>query len=266
MPQYHDLNHWALVVTFWGGSTHGLKSYQCNQQRFPLKLSPGGETEQTKTFSHLVAGCAKSKLCKQQGNDWISDKTWALVGQQMALRLVAKLLHAEGRWTKHLIWASLRNNRVARMKGVSDMIEAELAKGDVQEAFCLLKGWYRAASETVARPCPQTMARQTEEWVELYQWRDSPGQLLPINLQGPAIPNEVPSDHKIRDAARDLMSGRGGGGHQKCTRRTSKDGYAALRCRRTPRRGPTTLGKETTGASLSASSRLFGGRVKSQNN
>jgi hypothetical protein len=113
--------------------------------------------------------------------------------------------------TKCLVWASLHDDRRSRTKGIGDVIEAELAKGDVQEAFHLLKGWYPAVSETVARPCPQTMARQTEDRVELYRRRDSPGDLLPINLQGPAIPDEVPSDHEIMDAAWDLPSGRAGG-------------------------------------------------------
>ncbi len=36
------------------------------------------------------------------------------------------------------------------------------------------------------------------------------GELLPINLQGPTIPDKVPSD-KIRDVAQDLPSGRVGG-------------------------------------------------------
>jgi hypothetical protein len=96
----------------------------------------------------------------------------------------------------------------------------------MQEAFRLLKGWYWAASETVARPCLQTMARQMEEWVELYWRRDSPGEPLPIKLQGPMIPDKVPSDHKIRDTTWDLTSGhRGGGiknahgGHQKMATR-----------------------------------------------
>ncbi len=44
------------------------------------------------------------------------------------------------------------------MKGICKAIKAELEKGDVKEGFCLLKGWYQVASETVARPCPQTMA------------------------------------------------------------------------------------------------------------
>jgi hypothetical protein len=27
-PRYHNLDHWAVVATFWGGSTRRLKSYQ----------------------------------------------------------------------------------------------------------------------------------------------------------------------------------------------------------------------------------------------
>jgi hypothetical protein len=91
------------------------------------------------------------------------------------------------------------------------MIKAELAKGGVQEAFRLLKEWYRVALETMARPCPQTMVQQTEERVELYRQQDSTGEPLLINLQGPTIPDKVPSDHKIRDMAWDLPSVRLGG-------------------------------------------------------
>ncbi len=156
---YHYSNHWAVVATFWGGSACRLKSYQCNRQCFPLKLAQGEETELAQTFSSLVAECITPKLHKWQGNDWISDKTWALVGQRTALRQVGKLSRAEGRQTKGLIWASLHNDRVARTKGVNDMIEVELAKGDVQVAFRLLKGWYQAASDTVAHSCPLTMAQ-----------------------------------------------------------------------------------------------------------
>jgi hypothetical protein len=98
----------------------------------------------------------------------------------------------------------------ARTKGIGKAIKAELEKGDVQEAFRLLKGWYRAALETMACPCPQTMAGQTEERVELYRRQDSSGEPLPIILQGPAIPDNMPSNHEIR-GVRDLPSGRAGG-------------------------------------------------------
>jgi hypothetical protein len=121
-------------------------------------LVQGEETELTHMFSCLAAECIKHKLHKRQGNDWIADKTWALVGQQTALQGVGKLTRAEWRRTKPLIWASLHNDRMACTKGVGNTIEAELAKGDVQEAFCLLKGWYRVALDTMLHPCPQIMA------------------------------------------------------------------------------------------------------------
>jgi hypothetical protein len=74
-----------------------------------------------------------------------------------------------------------------------------------------LKGWYRTALETMSRPCPQTVVRQREEWIELYWRQDSPGDSLPINLQSTMIPNTVPFDHMIRDMAQDLRNGRAGG-------------------------------------------------------
>jgi hypothetical protein len=37
-------------------------------------------------------------------------------------------------------------------KGIGNAIEAELAKGDVREAFRLLKGWYQVASDTCPKP------------------------------------------------------------------------------------------------------------------
>jgi hypothetical protein len=139
-PWFHHLDHQAVVATFWGGSACWLKSYQCNRQRFPHKLSKGEETEHTKIFSRFVAECAKPKPRKRHGNDWISDRTWTLVRQRTALWQVGKMSCSEGRWTKRLIWTSLRKDRAACTKSIGNAIEVELAKGDVQEAFHLLKG------------------------------------------------------------------------------------------------------------------------------
>jgi hypothetical protein len=69
--------------------------------------------------------CVKPKLRKRQGNDWISDKTWALVGQWTALWRVEKLSCTEGRQTKCLIWASLHDGNIGKM------IKVELEKGDM---------------------------------------------------------------------------------------------------------------------------------------
>jgi hypothetical protein len=81
-----------------------------------------------------------------------------------------------------------------------------------------------------------------EELVELYWRHDSPGDLLPINLQGPAIPDEVPSDHKIRDAARDLPSGRAGGA-SKMRAEDIKRWLCCITLEEDPEKGTNNMGK-----------------------
>jgi hypothetical protein len=91
------------------------------------------------------------------------------------LRWTGRLCQTAVRTMQRKIWASLKTDRAARTAQVGATIEAELAGGDVQEAFQCLKGWYRNASESMAHPCPQTMEQQTAERVALYARRDSPG-------------------------------------------------------------------------------------------
>ena len=69
---------------------------------------------------------------------------------------------------KRKIYAALKADKKRLTADVGERIVAELGAGKVQDSFRHLKGWYRAASETQAAPCPQTMERQIEERVALY--------------------------------------------------------------------------------------------------
>jgi hypothetical protein len=91
------------------------------------------------------------------------------------------------------------------------MVESEIARGNVQEAFCHLKGWYRAASEMQAKPCFHTLARQTSERVDLYAQRESPGNPFPINVAPVEINDDVPSDGKLWQVAIELTNGQAAG-------------------------------------------------------
>jgi hypothetical protein len=105
----------------------------------------------------------------------------------------------------------LKTDRAAQTAQVGAAIKAELAGGDVQRAFWCLKGWYRNTSDSMARPCTQTMERQTAERVALYARRDSPGDPLPINIDPVHIDNGTPTDAEIRDAVQRLTNGRAPG-------------------------------------------------------
>ncbi len=98
------------------------------------------------------------------------------------------------------------------------MIESELTGGNVQEALCHLKGWYRAASEMQAKPCYQTLEHQTLERVDLYARRDLPGNPLPINTTPVEINDDPPSDGKLRQVVGKLTNGRAAGAFGMCAK------------------------------------------------
>jgi hypothetical protein len=96
------------------------------------------------------------------------------------------------------------------MTSIGSTIEAELAGGNVQEAFRHLKGWYCVATDTQAKPCYQTMERQTSERVDLYARRQSPGNRpLPVLVVPVEIDNNPPEDGEIRSAVTGLSNGKG---------------------------------------------------------
>jgi hypothetical protein len=99
---------------------------------------------------------------------------------------------------------------------VGSMVKAELAGGNVQEAFRHLKGWYWATSEMQAKPCYHTLERQTLERVNLYARRESPGNPLPINVAQVVINNDVPLDGKLRQVVGKLTNGQAAGASGMC--------------------------------------------------
>jgi hypothetical protein len=111
----------------------------------------------------------------------MSDNTWAMIKQSTSLIRAGQLCRAEGQRMQRAIHAALKRDPAARTAQVGELIVAELAEGNVHEGFRHLKGWYRTASETQAKPCFHAMEWQTPETVELYRWRDSPGPPIIID-------------------------------------------------------------------------------------
>jgi hypothetical protein len=105
------------------------------------------------------------------------------------------------------IGVSLQKDLTDQTAKVGAAIEAELAGGNVQEAFRHLKGWYRAATEMQAKPCYHTMECQTLERVDLYARRESAGNPLPINVTPVEISEDTPTDGKLRQVAGKLTNG-----------------------------------------------------------
>ena len=107
--------------------------------------------------------------------------------------------------------ASLKQDRQRRAAKVGEEIESHLAGGDVQEAWCCVKGWYRQVSETGTKPCFATMEQQTRGQEELYARNPPPGANIPVNVEPYAINDSAPGNDEIREQVRGLRNGRASG-------------------------------------------------------
>ncbi len=169
------------------------------------------QDQQTRLFGELPKTCEEDAPTRQKQNDWISEESWWLIAHRAMLRHTGRLCQGGGRHLHCQVGASLRKDQADRTSHVGTLIESELAGGNVQEAFHHLKGWYRAASDTQAKPCRQTMERQTSERVDLYARGVLPGNPLPINVAPTEINDDVPSDGELWGVVGELTNGQAAG-------------------------------------------------------
>jgi hypothetical protein len=144
-------------------------------------------------------------------NNWILEESWRLIAHRAMLRCTSRLCRMGGCCLHCQIGASLCKDWVDQTATVGSMVKAELAGGNAQEVFCHLKGWYRAAFEMQAKPCYYTLECQTLARVDLYAWRESPGDPFPINVAQVEINDDVPLDGKLRQVVGELTNGRAAG-------------------------------------------------------
>ena len=181
-PQYHNSDHQAVIATIRTGKRQ-LTVYWSKRQKIPLQLPPQELWDDlTNAFEGLKATCEEPMTAKHHWRDWMSDCTWLLIKQRTSLHQAGQLCRCKSQRKQRAIHAALKKDHAARMAQVGKSIIAELAMGNVQKAFCHLKGWYWSATKMQARPCFHTMEKQMLERIDLYRWRDSPGPPLTVNV------------------------------------------------------------------------------------
>jgi hypothetical protein len=159
-------------------------------------------------FNALAAECVNPKPTRKQGKDWMSDAMWHLIAKRASLLQSGHIRQDAARRMKRKIEAATKADKLKLTAEVGNSFVVELAKGDVKEAIWHLKGWYRKATETQARPCEQTMERQTDEREELYATLAAYGEAFPANGLPHAIGNNQPIESKLRAAVSLLSHGR----------------------------------------------------------
>ncbi len=107
--------------------------------------------------------------------------------------------------------ARLAADRLKCTKNTASTIKGCLAVGDFVEAWRNLKGWYHLVEDRAPKACPETLASQTAERVELYTAVPPLGWSMPLNVTPIPAPEGTPMDHEIQEVVGKLQNGRAAG-------------------------------------------------------
>ena len=208
---HHRSDHRAMVVRVWG--RWGLKRYVRKRETLPVQPPAAGKrSEGEEMFTELGAAIEKSPKREWEENSWIRPGTWATVDKRGVKKNAGVLRRQEGRKLTRKIHKLLREDGVERARRAGEKATLLWAKGKEKEVWAVVKGWYRQVSEKPAKPCCQTMARQTKEREDLYARQEPPGDPIPCNASRPPLADGAPPDAELRVAVKNLRNGRTGGG------------------------------------------------------
>jgi hypothetical protein len=93
--------------------------------------------------------------------------------------------------------AYLKADCLLRAKNSALDVEGCLAAGEYIEVWHHLKGWYHSVEDQASKPCPETLAKQMQERIELYAARRPPGWPLSIHVDPAPIPVVALTDAEL---------------------------------------------------------------------
>jgi hypothetical protein len=144
-------------------------------------------------------------------NIWITNDMWKIVDTRALLRWKGMHSQAAAYSLGREIKARLKANRLLCSTTTASNVEGYLAAGEYIEAWRHLKGWYRSAEDQAPKPCPKTMAKQTQEKIDLYAACTPTGLPLPIRVDPAPVNDAAPMDGKLRMVVGQLWNGRAAG-------------------------------------------------------
>ncbi len=176
-------------------------------QQFPLSLPWGPMSQLDAVSEELKQDLVRPPPREHPANIWITGKTWKIVDTRMPLHQEGMLSQAAAHSLGWEIKARLKVDCLLCATTTASNVEGCIAAGEYIEAWRHLKRWYCLVEDRAPKPCPETMAKQTQERVDLYVARTPKGMPLPIRIDPAPVNDAAPTDGELRMVVGQLRNG-----------------------------------------------------------
>jgi hypothetical protein len=131
---------------------------------------------------------------------------WKVVNYRALLHRKGMLSQAAAHNLGQKVKACLKADCLLHAKNTASNVKGCLAAGEYIEAWCHLKGWNCFAEDQAPKPCPEMLAKQSQERIDLYATSHPPGWLLPICVDPTPIPDAAPMDAELQMVVQELQN------------------------------------------------------------
>jgi hypothetical protein len=138
----------------------------------------------------------------------VSAPTWAIIEKRESLQQQGKLSQQATCLIGRQIAAGLKKDHAKHAAAAAEKIKGHLAAGEPKEAWRILRGWYQAITDCAPKASKMSLAAQTAKHVALYGRVASKGDPIPIHVNKADIPDDIPSNGKLRAVVRELQNRR----------------------------------------------------------
>jgi len=164
-------------------------------------------------YARLLAQATQEpKPPRPTAPSWFSQQTkWLMDRKAQLCKNLATSSRGLSQRLARRLKRSIGADRKARANVAATDIQAHLQAGDKQEAYNVLKRWYRHVTGKPTHPSYCDVNEVTVTFCDLYQARPPIGDPLPFHAAPFEIPDNVPSPEEIASATRLLRNGRAPG-------------------------------------------------------
>ena len=215
-PRHLASDHRMVRATLSSNPLRENLLYLNGRRKFPRRTPKWGPSTELDSLFQEIEDAAKPTAGRDRHRrspkrTWISDRSWSLVDRRCDLRHSAAYTQARYRQLGRQLKASLKEDRKQRCAIAGAAALQAMHTGEAQEAWRIVRAWYRAATDRPSRPSRTDLQKVTDDRIELYTQEDPPEDPIPVLVAPYDVDDDVPTEDEIATAVKRLRNGKASG-------------------------------------------------------